>query len=121
MLVIEDGYGYNDKVWSNKFGKDFQIVPRGVNYLGKSHLESCIETLKKYNEPKYLGNVGSLLAYRYNNIKEIKQQKVLVKKFISRKGTDKVEVFYNKEFDVNVIYFYDKDNLMVLGDKLYGL
>ena len=35
MLVIENGYGFDDKVWSNTFGRDFQIVPKGVNKSGK--------------------------------------------------------------------------------------
>lgn len=121
MLIIENGYGFDDKVWSSTFGKDYQIVPRGTNNSGKSLLERRIETLKKYDTPKYLGHVGSLLAYRYSNIKKITQETVLVKKFVSRKGTEDEEITYNKQFNVNVIYFYSNENLMVLGDKLYSI
>jgi len=39
---------------------------------------------------------------------------VLVKKFKSKIGTVNEEVFYDKVFEVFVIYFNDNENLMIL-------
>ncbi|MCL1700769.1 hypothetical protein [Lysinibacillus sp. Bpr_S20] len=115
MIEIKEGFGVDDKVWSITFGKPYQIVPIGVNKLGESHLDRRLEKLKEYDKPKYLGNVGSLMSHRYSNIKEIKKEIILVKKFISKKGAADEETHYDKEFEVFVIYFNDNENLMVLN------
>ncbi|KOS61511.1 hypothetical protein FJQ98_16250 [Lysinibacillus agricola] len=115
MIEIKEGFGVDNKVWAFTFSKPYQIVPIGENKLGENHLNRRLKKLKEYDTPKYLGNVGSLLPHRYSNIKEIKKEIILVKKFISRKGTDDEEIYYDKEFEVFVIHFDDNENLMVLN------
>lgn len=115
MIEIKDGFGVDDKVWAFTFGKPYQIVPIGDNKFGENHLDRRLKKLKEYDTPKYHGNVGSLMSHRYSNISEIKKEIILVKKFISKKGTVDEEVHYDKEFEVFVIYFNDNENLMVLN------
>lgn len=117
MIEIREGFGVDDRVWVFTFGKPYQIVPIGDNKFGESHLDRRLKKLKEYDTPKYLGNVGSLLPHRHSNIKEIKKEIILVKKFISRKGTEDEEIYYNKKFEVYVIYFNNNENLMVLNSN----
>jgi|GEM_PF-2770146 len=115
MIEIKEGFGTEDKVWALTFSKPYQIVPIGDNKFGERHLDRRLEKLKEYDTPKYLGNVGSLLPHRFSNIKEIKKEIILVKKFISKKGTVDEEIHYDRKFEVFVIYFNDNEYLMVVN------
>ena len=117
-MKLKKDSGVDDKVWAFTFGKPYQIVPIGNNKFGENHLDRRLEKLKEYDTPKYLGNVGSLLSHRHSNIKEIKKEIILVKKFISKKGTVDEEIYYDRKFEVFVIYFNDNKNLMVLQTDL---
>lgn len=112
-IVINEGFGTEEKVWAFTFNKPYAVVPMGENKDGVSHLETRLNKLKERDVPTYLGYVGSLMAQRYSNIKEIKEEVVLIKKFTNI--INKEDISYDKEFKVHVIYFHSNENLMVLG------